>query len=634
MTVPSTVSRVTYAGDGSSTAFPVSYYFLANSDLVVLLVDSVGNSTTQVLNTNYTVTGAGVLAGGTVTMLVAPPSGYTLIIYRDIAVTQLTDYAPNDPFPAESHERALDKLTMIGQRLKELVTRSLRLPDSDTSGASTSLPSPTARRALMWSADGLSLINSGSDPDAVATQAQASADSAAASAASALSSANSAADIYDQFDDRYLGSKAVAPTVDNDGNPLLTGALYFNSATNKLQLYNGVSWQDTATALPASFTSNLFNGTGAQTAFTLSSAPASLASIFVFVSGVAQRPTTDYTISGTTLTFVAAPPSGTNNVLAFVASTVAAGTPDNGSVSTVKLQDDAVTYAKMQNISATKRVLGRNTAAAGDAEEVTLSQLLDWIGTVSQGDILYRDAAGWARLAAGTNGQFLKTLGAGANPGWGDVSSSGSLIGYQLFTANGSYTKATNNPSYIIVEVIGGGGGGGGAASVAGTAGGGGGAGGYSFKKILNATLGASETVTIGTSGSAGSNTGGNGGNGGTTSFGTHATATGGSGGLGSTSASVNIRGGGGGLGASGDYNSTGGAGTGSNSTASGTTSYGGSGGNSVKGGGGAGQGNAAGTNNGTANSGSGGSGGAGTVGTGQVGGTGGTGLVIVWEYR
>lgn len=86
------------------------------------------------------------------------------------------------------------------------------------------------------------------------------------------------------------------------------------------------------------------------------------------------------------------------------------------------IANDAVSYAKLQNISVTQRALGRNTAGAGDAEEVTLTQLLDWIGSAAQGDILYRGASGWERLGAGTTGHFLKTLGAGANPAWAAVS--------------------------------------------------------------------------------------------------------------------------------------------------------------------------------------------------------------------
>src|SRR6185369_334887 len=49
--------------------------------------------------------------------------------------------------------------------------------------------------------------------------------------------------------------------------------------------------------------------------------------------------------------------------------------------------------------------------------------VLDFIGSAAQGDILYRGSSGWARLAAGTSGQFLKTLGAGANPAWASATS-------------------------------------------------------------------------------------------------------------------------------------------------------------------------------------------------------------------
>jgi hypothetical protein len=80
--------------------------------------------------------------------------------------------------------------------------------------------------------------------------------------------------------------------------------------------------------------------------------------------------------------------------------------------------DDAITYAKMQNISATSRILGRATSGAGNTEELTLSQVLDFIGSAAQGDILYRDSSAWARLGAGTNRQFLQTQGAAANPQW------------------------------------------------------------------------------------------------------------------------------------------------------------------------------------------------------------------------
>jgi hypothetical protein len=91
---------------------------------------------------------------------------------------------------------------------------------------------------------------------------------------------------------------------------------------------------------------------------------------------------------------------------------------DGTSVGAATIANDSVTYAKMQNVSATQRVIGRNTAGSGDPEEVTLTQLLDWIGSAAQGDLLYRDSSSWARLAAGTSGKILRTNGASANPSW------------------------------------------------------------------------------------------------------------------------------------------------------------------------------------------------------------------------
>jgi hypothetical protein len=59
-----------------------------------------------------------------------------------------------------------------------------------------------------------------------------------------------------------------------------------------------------------------------------------------------------------------------------------------------------------------------DTVETGRGTFITLSALLDYIGSAAQGDVLYRDAASWARLPAGTSGHVLKTNGAGANPEW------------------------------------------------------------------------------------------------------------------------------------------------------------------------------------------------------------------------
>ena len=74
------------------------------------------------------------------------------------------------------------------------------------------------------------------------TNAETAETNAANSATAAASSASDAAASFDSFDDTYLGAKSSAPSTDNDGNALATGALYFNSSTNLLNVWSGSAW--------------------------------------------------------------------------------------------------------------------------------------------------------------------------------------------------------------------------------------------------------------------------------------------------------------------------------------------------------------------------------------------------------
>lgn len=76
-------------------------------------------------------------------------------------------------------------------------------------------------------------------------------------------------------------------------------------------------------------------------------------------------------------------------------------------VVTASIINGAVTYAKIQDISATKRALGRNTSGAGDTEEVTAAQIINWLGTPARGDIIRQGASDPERLALGTSGKVL-----------------------------------------------------------------------------------------------------------------------------------------------------------------------------------------------------------------------------------
>jgi hypothetical protein len=151
-------NKIVYAGTAGPDldfTFPI---FEAGDLVVTRFTIVTGAEATFTLNTDYTVTIDGEL-GGTVTLLAGPPgSAYKTIIKRIMDLTQETDYVEGDPFPAESHEDALDKLTMITQQLDEEIDRCLKLDTSQT-GVSTILPVPTALKYLRWNVTATALEN-------------------------------------------------------------------------------------------------------------------------------------------------------------------------------------------------------------------------------------------------------------------------------------------------------------------------------------------------------------------------------------------------------------------------------------------------------------------------------------------
>lgn len=134
MTVLTTTAKAgPYAGAGTTGPFAVPFRFLDASHLRV--IRSVGAvETVLVLGTDYTVAGVGA-SSGSVTLTAALPVGQNLTVVRNVPATQEADYVAGDAFPAESHEEALDKLTMLTQQLQEEVARSAKLPASNPSDA-------------------------------------------------------------------------------------------------------------------------------------------------------------------------------------------------------------------------------------------------------------------------------------------------------------------------------------------------------------------------------------------------------------------------------------------------------------------------------------------------------------------
>jgi hypothetical protein len=100
-----------------------------------------------------------------------------------------------------------------------------------------------SKNAAATSASGAASSATGSASSA--TSALASKNSATSSASAAATSASAAAASFDSFDDRYLGAKTSNPTVDNDGNALLVGALYFNSTVSEMRVRTASTWMST-----------------------------------------------------------------------------------------------------------------------------------------------------------------------------------------------------------------------------------------------------------------------------------------------------------------------------------------------------------------------------------------------------
>lgn len=161
MTVSTEVNKNVYVGDGVTVSFAVSFPILDETHLAVEIKDVNGVITEKVIIADYTVNGTGNDTGrtnyssGNVVFGTAPLSTDTITIKRSIPILQETDYVENDTFPAESHEEALDKLTMIAQQQGEESDRTLKI-DSSVTGFNTTIPTPEAGKVLRYNdaADG------------------------------------------------------------------------------------------------------------------------------------------------------------------------------------------------------------------------------------------------------------------------------------------------------------------------------------------------------------------------------------------------------------------------------------------------------------------------------------------------
>lgn len=153
MTVSSETNKDSYVGDNTSTVFPYTFRILDDDQVTVTKKNiETGVVDTLTIVTDYTIDGVGNESGGNITLAATSDSDYTYIFTRNVPFTQGTDYNEFDTFPAESHESALDKLTMMVQQLKEQVDRALKVDVG--SGLSGELETPEDSAGLVVKVNG------------------------------------------------------------------------------------------------------------------------------------------------------------------------------------------------------------------------------------------------------------------------------------------------------------------------------------------------------------------------------------------------------------------------------------------------------------------------------------------------
>lgn len=413
-----------FAGNGVTTAFPFVFKVLAAADLVVVKTSTSGVDTTLVLDSNYTVglnSDQDTAPGGIVTYATLA-TGEKLTITSNMAATQPTDITNGSGFYASVIEQALDRIVIAVQQLLGKADRSIRFPISDSITPSE-LPTASVRagKALIFGPTGdVGLSSTPFDDQAAAAAASAAAAAASATSAassqatasaanasavtsatsataSALSASNDAATvavIYDTFDDRYLGPKNADPATDNDGNPLLNGALYFNSSTNATRAYSVSlgAWQPAVGAVIRYGTGSPSNALGSDGDFYIDQLPHDLYG--PKSGGVWPTPTSLVGPNGPGTGNVIGPASSITDEIALFNGTTGqllkrstgTGLPKltSGklSIATAGAGGDYVPpgSATASGLTlATGRLLGRTTAGAGAIEEISVGSGLSLI---------------------------------------------------------------------------------------------------------------------------------------------------------------------------------------------------------------------------------------------------------------
>lgn len=270
MTVPNEISKAgPYLGNGVTKAFGFGFLVISASHVRVVKTFADGAYADLVFGADYLVSGAGNPAGGNVTLDVAPATGETITILRDMPFTQETDLENQGAFHAQTIEDALDLSVMRDQILFDRLRNSIHVPDTET--ADMELPSAVQR------ANKYMLFDANGEPTYVNSQ----------------------------IDARYYGSASVDPALRPDGSPRQASDLYFNTALLRFRVFTGAVWVDALPTANLTLVNYREVSATAKTTFNIAGGYQPSA-VFVYLNGVLLD-TSEYTASnGTTVVLASA----------------------------------------------------------------------------------------------------------------------------------------------------------------------------------------------------------------------------------------------------------------------------------------------------------------------------------------
>ena len=451
--ISDTSARIQYTATGGQTVFAVPFEFFSDSDLQVIKTSS-GVDTTLTLASNpssaaqYSVTGAGVTGGGNVTLGGGATVDDKYTILRNLPTSRTSDFPSSGTFPIETLNTELDKLVALIQQNEVDIKLSPKAASTTSTAFGLTFPELSANKILSVNSSGNALqftqeigtnrgnwatttaynerdivkdtstnnifivnsahTSSGSQPltsnaNSAKYDLLVDASSATTSATNAASSATSAANSFDSFDDRYLGAKSSEPSTDNDGDALVTGALFFDTTANATKVYTGSAWQ--TVTVSASNQANINTVAGISSNVTT---VAGIASNVTSVAGVSSDVTTVAGIASN-VTAVAGDATDIGNVAGSISNvnTVAGSISNvntvagaNSNISTVAGANSNISTVA-SNISGVNSFADRYRVASSDPSSSLDAG--DLAFNTSSNVLKYYDGSAWQTITADTD---------------------------------------------------------------------------------------------------------------------------------------------------------------------------------------------------------------------------------------